>query len=155
MQSLYSGSKSGWCSAICFSRSLLSSTSEERYGHGNLEINVQSGSVQSGSVMNWCHPLKGPLSKEKFSSARKKCFSLLMRLDVALPTPWFKALLPLPQFLWIRVSVISSLHQSPIRIKTSRCLKPCFQHRPFRLWRTRKSSVPWRIQMVCDKSYGC
>jgi hypothetical protein len=56
--------------------------------------------------------------------------------------------------------VISSLHQSPIRIKVidgRKCPGHCltyFYQDPFRRRRTRKSSVPDRVQWFNDKSRG-
>jgi len=91
----------------------------------------------AGGERKWGHPLKGPC-QEKRLPLRKKWFFLQ-----GLPVEW-TAPSPLPQFLSIQWCQ-PSLHQSPIRMKVwGRSPVPLD---PFRMMRTRKSSVPCRVQI--------
>lgn len=52
----------------------------------------------------------------------------------------------------VRSILIRTSHPSGSR---RLCFMPMgLKHRPFRLWRTRNRSVPYRVQKICDKSYG-
>ena len=98
---------------------------------------------QKENRKNRGHPLKGT-SQEKKHRYRKKSLFLSFKGDAR-----YQQSLRCRSFLKFRCQ--SLLHQSPIRIKVGMME---LIHRPFPHQRTRKSSVPCRVQWFFLKSHG-
>ena len=91
---------------------------------------------------------------------QERAIFFLQCLNVLELPPVFNVI-TLAEISKVNVSAISSLHQSPIRIKVierqgvyMNTSLPYVHQDPFRPKRTRKSSVPDRAQWFSDKSHG-